>query len=234
MRAFLGEVVVELVIAKEMAALIVGADAVLAELIGDAFALCRQFAGIDERLDSEEERGEEGQSVENGGERAESSVATEDETHGDGAHGENTRAASHGVEHLLSLVEVGYLLVVVLEHLFEGSGVVYFRQQRLDGRPVEEIAFVPHFDAVVLCHACAVHLHAVDEGDVLHLEVFKCERAVVVECEAKVLSANGLVDALLLSVADVLGHLPLVVVSHEMEPGTLFFSSYDDFHEVCF
>ena len=73
------------------------------------------------------------------------------------------------------------------------------------------------FDAVVLRHDGAVHLHAVDERDVLHLEVFEGECAVVVEREAEMLSAHRLVDTLLLTMADILHGLSLVVQGHEMQ-----------------
>ena len=217
-RAFLWQVVEELVVAEVVVAFFIGTYATLAELVGDAFALCRQLAGIDERLDGEEQRCEERQSVEYGRYGAEVAIAPEDETYGDGTHGEDTRAATHGIEHLLLFVDFGRFLLIFVEHLLQRFDVGNLRQQRFDGSPVEEVTFVSQFDAVVLRHDGTVHLHAIDKGDVLHLQVFEGERAVVVECEAEMLSAHRHVDTLLLAVADIFHGLPLLVHNHQMQP----------------
>ena len=97
-RAFLWQVVEELVVAEVVVAFFIGTYATLAELVGDAFALCRQLAGIDERLDSEEQRCEERQSVEDGRYGAEVAIAPEDETYGNGTHGEDGGSAGRHTE----------------------------------------------------------------------------------------------------------------------------------------
>ena len=216
--AFLRQVLVELIVTQIMATFLIWTNTVLAEIIGDAFALGRQFAGIDERLDGEEQRGEQSQTIEDGCDGAETAIATKDETHGYGTHGKDTRAATHGIEHLLLFIDFCRFQLILIEYCFQRLGIGNLWQQGLHRSPIEEITLMTQFDAVILCHDRAVHLRAINESDILHLEVLKSEGAIVVERETEVLPAHRLVDTLLLPVTDILDGLALFVHGHEMEP----------------